>query len=718
MLSSALVFAMGSLVAQTTLPTSWDFNGIATPPTGWSYDLGTSGSQIYTSGVYVNTSPALRMDGTGEYLQVFFASDPGNFVYYIAGTGTGTWQGTVLVQESVNGTAFTTVRTYNNGDVPSSTRLDSVTLNRASRYVRVTLSSKTSGFNLAIDDATVRKAPPSNSAGIEVSYANTVQINGNTLQTGNVTIIPVSIKNTGLTSKLYITNVAISGVDAANFTPSFINDSIDAGTSKTLNIAFAPSGADGDKKCQISIANNDAVDNNFILNIYAIKGSLASEPSMVGASAAASNKKTYQMLYTITNPTPPQGYIILRTIGAPSLLPQDGVTYAKGGSLGNSKIINVGVDNELLIKELVANTNYTFTAYAYNGYGAFLNYSNTAIGLLENTGPGAIGNYYTGISSTDNTLITKLFTKINPHFQVFYSNYASSIINNFYERDTTNSKKVITCSYSGYNYIYNPPFVFDTISREHVYPYSWMSETDQGLPNYSDLHNLHPTHQDKANAVRSNYPLANVKTVSFQFLDGKFGQDSTGAFAYEPRDEQKGACVRSMMYMLSCYNTVNSKPWLLHNTQSEALLKQWHQNFPPTNFEIARNDYIFNIQQNRNPFIDSPQLACYINFKTMTYNANGANCGITAGGNVAIDQLKPKGIFEISPVPANTELKVQFENNNSVELTIYDVYGRIVMLVNKSDKESTLDISNLANGAYLIIAKGTNLLSAKSFIKE
>ncbi len=184
-LTTLMSVISGLLVAQASLPTSWDFSNTPTPPTGWSYDLGTGSKTVYTAGSFVHSNPALRLDFTSEYVQIHFADEPGNFVYHIAGTGASPWQGTVQVQESVNGSSFTTIRTYNAGDINSSSRKDSVTLQASSRYARIFFATKTSGYNLAIDDAIVRKAPPKPQAEIDVVYKGKDVISGKTLQTGN-----------------------------------------------------------------------------------------------------------------------------------------------------------------------------------------------------------------------------------------------------------------------------------------------------------------------------------------------------------------------------------------------------------------------------------------------------------------------------------------------------------------------------------------------------
>jgi len=43
-----------------------------------------------------------------------------------------------------------------------------------------------------------------------------------------------------------------------------------------------------------------------------------------------------------------------------------------------------------------------------------------------------------------------------------------------------------------------------------------------------------------------------------------------------------------------------------------ATLLEWHRNDPPDDFEMNRNNVIYNWQRNRNPFIDQPALVEYI----------------------------------------------------------------------------------------------------------
>ena len=47
------------------------------------------------------------------------------------------------------------------------------------------------------------------------------------------------------------------------------------------------------------------------------------------------------------------------------------------------------------------------------------------------------------------------------------------------------------------------------------------------------------------------------------------------------------------------------------------ILKNWHFQDPPDSWEIARNDFIDSLQNNRNPFIDSIDYVCFVNFSNI-----------------------------------------------------------------------------------------------------
>ena len=253
------------------------------------------------------------------------------------------------------------------------------------------------------------------------------------------------------------------------------------------------------------------------------------------------------------------------------------------------------------------------------------------------------GTYYNTISTSSSAFVTDLHNLINPHTRITYDQFDETNVTNFASRDTSGGNKVVTCVYSGENYVYTPPFAWGHFSREHTWCQSWMpSGAPTSSPEYSDQHHLFPTEQNHANGVRSNHPEGNVVTPTSTYLQCKLGKDAGGNTVFEPRPTHKGDAARALMYMSVCYNGSNGYDWTFNNLNtvilpslSEApqdvnVLLQWSKDDPPDAWEVARNNYIQSIQGNRNPFVDHPEWVNYIDFTTLakltpTYDAEPTN---------------------------------------------------------------------------------------------
>ena len=160
------------------------------------------------------------------------------------------------------------------------------------------------------------------------------------------------------------------------------------------------------------------------------------------------------------------------------------------------------------------------------------------------------------------------------------------------------------------------------MNREHSFPKSWWGGAV--LPAYTDINHLYPSDGD-ANMAKSNYPLGEVGTSFFNNGVTKVGSNifpgySTTASVFEPADEYKGDFARTYFYMVTCYQNYTwsylymvdqnvyptLKPW------AASMLMKWNRQDPVSSKEINRNEAVFKIQNNRNPFIDYPQLAEYL----------------------------------------------------------------------------------------------------------
>lgn len=154
-----------------------------------------------------------------------------------------------------------------------------------------------------------------------------------------------------------------------------------------------------------------------------------------------------------------------------------------------------------------------------------------------------------------------------------------------------------------------PNYVPDSrvINVEHTWPQSRFTGKYAAEIQKSDLHHLYPT-DSQLNGIRSSYPFGEVDKDSSSLKCGqsRFGinTQSRGP-VFEPPDAHKGHVARALFYFALRYDTKI-------DPIQEAVLKSWHQLFPVDAEELLRNDEIYKVQGNRNPFIDHPELVSSI----------------------------------------------------------------------------------------------------------
>ncbi len=406
-------------------------------------------------------------------------------------------------------------------------------------------------------------------------------------------------------------------------------------------------------------------------------------------------------------PSQADGFLVLKSTQAVSFVPQDGVMYETGQGVTNAKVLSSGNINALMANEVVENTTYHIAIYAFNGSGSAVKYKqdNPLRGAVTSTAAN-IGSYYSGIDANATDFVTKLSQKLNNHTLVAYTNYGSTVVPAFFERDTTGNQKVVTCEYSGENKVYSPPFGFQNVgySREHLLPRSWMptggsTNTAEG----ADYHNLALTNLNSANSLRSNYPLGNVVTATTTFLNCRLGKDANNVTVFEPIASKKGDVARAIFYQLVCYNGKGGSNWGFFNLpslaqqQSVATLIDWHFNDLPDAAERAKHEYVFSLQNNRNPFIDYPELVNCIDFNQIL---KAAQCN----SSVSVEEfILNENSVMLYPNPAKNTLNIGI--NESVErIQLYDIAGKEISNINflATAGEFSANVSGLNNGSYFV----------------
>lgn len=250
----------------------------------------------------------------------------------------------------------------------------------------------------------------------------------------------------------------------------------------------------------------------------------------------------------------------------------------------------------------------------------------------------------------------------------------------------------------------------DCYNREHSWPKSWFNNQS---PMNSDLFHLYPT-DGYVNGKRSNFPFGEVSSATWTSKNGsKLGPCSYSGYSgtvFEPIDAYKGDFARTYFYMSTRYyhedngwagspmvNGAQLKPWAL------AMMMEWHQADPVSQKEIDRNNAVYEIQQNRNPFIDHPEFVANIWGDPTGLYAPEVNKNIT-----------------IFPVPAKEFCIVNhngYYNNSQVSVKLYDVAGKIHPCSLSRDGQSLqIDLSALSSGFYIALIAEDGKLPAHARI--
>jgi endonuclease I len=240
----------------------------------------------------------------------------------------------------------------------------------------------------------------------------------------------------------------------------------------------------------------------------------------------------------------------------------------------------------------------------------------------------------------------------------------------------------------------------DCYNREHSVPKSWFGGY---TPMYTDLFHLYPT-DGYVNNKRGNLPIGKVTNTTWTSTNGsKVGTSNISGYSgqvFEPIDSFKGDFARTYFYMATCYKDKNLgmetqsnftggdlKPW------AKTLLLQWAAMDPVSQKEISRNNAVYQIQNNRNPFIDYPELA----EKVFGNDATPFNTSVS-------DFANPNR-WKIYPNPTTSIINIQSFDYQIDKLTIeiQDVTGKTLLTHHYDHADNIqIDLSKFPRGLYFI----------------
>ncbi|WAA09106.1 endonuclease [Fervidibacillus albus] len=205
---------------------------------------------------------------------------------------------------------------------------------------------------------------------------------------------------------------------------------------------------------------------------------------------------------------------------------------------------------------------------------------------------GTVKSIYSNETNDPNKLIEEDYQTIQKRYEQFQSN-----IRGMDKKDSTFLEQIKAIDY---RLKYN---------TEHIVPQSWFHAQQ---PMKSDLHHLFVCHPE-CNVRRANFPYTDFSFYQPESPD-EIIRNRCGVVkdeCFEP-EYGKGAVARAMFYFLLRYPKAIRKNYL--KQIDIPILVKWHDQFPVDLYEKHRNQAIYNIQGNRNPFIDFPNLIADFEF--------------------------------------------------------------------------------------------------------
>jgi endonuclease I len=316
----------------------------------------------------------------------------------------------------------------------------------------------------------------------------------------------------------------------------------------------------------------------------------------------------------------------------------------------------------------------------------------STLSFAQLTPPSELQTYYSGVdfTLTGNNLYNDLATVTIGMHSTFltYSQRHAYLYDA--DEDLSNTSNVVLI-YSGESrseteYLSGSnPNMPQTFNTEHVYPRSLLdnstSEADLHLLRVCDI---------SVNSSRGNDP----------FISGSGSYSSTGS-AWYPGDDWKGDVARIILYVNLRYNESFT------DVGSLSLFLQWNVEDPVSPIEDQRNTIISGAQGNRNPFIDNPYLA------TIIWGGSDAE---NRWSSLSTNEFSTKSI-NIYPNPVKNNF-VYFSAKQDLDVIIYDVLGKQVLIENITSTKDFVDVSNLNKGIYLVKMFSNNQVVTKKLIRQ
>ena len=295
-------------------------------------------------------------------------------------------------------------------------------------------------------------------------------------------------------------------------------------------------------------------------------------------------------------------------------------------------------------------------------------------------------NYYNSVNTGSSQLLrSSLHNLIDDHNVVSYESSKQHLQNT--DADPNDSGNIIL--------IYKQNSVDeswdggDTWNREHIWAASYgLYDSDA----YKDLHNLKPA-DPSVNSSKGNKNFDNGGIQHDEAIECFFTQNT-----WEPADAVKGDIARILFYMDVRYEGGEDEPDLavtealnnvadVPNIGKLSTLLDWHLQDPVDDFEMSRNEVIYGIQGNRNPFIDHPE------YVSILWGSDGS----------LSNALRLRGVMDFDLSGSNGKAFHLYAQQDISDLSVFGI-GVANNGGGSDGQEQILPVMSVSEGDHILLA--------------
>jgi hypothetical protein len=185
-----------------------------------------------------------------------------------------------------------------------------------------------------------------------------------------------------------------------------------------------------------------------------------------------------------------------------------------------------------------------------------------------------------------NNIYLDLYNDLNSSKLYSSKLYSSKLYSSKLYSSKFNSSKFNSSKY----YIYTK---YNDLTAEHIFPQSFTKHYSKAN---KDMHNIYLTNY-YTNNLRSNYKFADYVNTNIS------------KNIYIPCNYSRGIIARALVYMKYTYPLLNLSTIIDYD-----IIILWNKLYPPTDYEVEKNNIVYNYQGNKNIFIeDYKKLELFIN---------------------------------------------------------------------------------------------------------